>query len=175
PSTPRRSPRPSTSRRPKGEGRGTNTWGFTNSVRRPASCALPRPARSGPRSLPPRPAASTSSLPWNARNPIERGRSDRPPHRLGQALDVPAHLLGRQMPPLAMAGQNPLETVSRQPLHRLGLLGPRVPAVVLGGRKLLRVPVPVQVVTGEEEALPVEQHAMAPSMSRRRDGEQARR
>ena len=76
------------------------------------------------------------------------------------------------MHPLAVAGQDPLEPIRRQPPHRLGLLRPRIPAVVLGGRKLLRVPVPIQVVAGEEEALLVEQNAVALRVPRRGDGEE---
>ncbi len=60
---------------------------------------------------------------------------DSPAHRLGQSQDFRPHLGGGQMHPLAVAGQHPLEAIVRQPPHRLGLLRPRVPAVVLGGRK----------------------------------------
>ena len=71
------------------------------------------------------------------------------------------HLIGRKMHPLAVAGQDPLEAVVRQPRHRLGLLRPRVPAVVLGSREPLLVAVPGQVVAGEEEAIVEQQDAVA--------------
>src|SRR5262245_59430953 len=61
---------------------------------------------------------------------------------------------------LAMTGQYPLETIVRQPLHRLGLLRPRIPAVVLGRRKLPSVSIPIEMVAREQKPIPEEQDAM---------------
>src|SRR5437660_1068964 len=78
------------------------------------------------------------------------------------------------MHPLAVAGQDPLEEVVRQSPHRLGLLRPRVPAVVLGGRKLLPVSVPIQVISREEKTVPEEQDAVALGVARRQDSKKVR-
>jgi hypothetical protein len=75
---------------------------------------------------------------------------------------------------LAVAGQYSLEAIIRQPPHRLSLLRPRIPAVILGGGKLLRISVPIQVVAGEEEALLEEQNTVSLGVARRRDGDKAR-
>ena len=77
------------------------------------------------------------------------------------------------MNPLAVAGQHPLEAVVGQLPHRLGLLRPRVPAVVLGRRKLPPVSVLIQVVAGEQESVLHQQDAVALGMAGRRDGEEA--
>src|SRR5262249_39827568 len=49
----------------------------------------------------------------------------------------------------------------------------RIPAVILGGRKLPCVTVPSQMVAGEEEALLEEQRTVSPGVARREDGENA--
>src|SRR5262249_58759033 len=95
------------------------------------------------------------------------------PHRLGPPLDLVSHLGGGQMHFLTVAGQDPLEAVRRQPLHRIGLLLPRIPAIILGRRKPFRISVPIQMVTREEEALAQEQNTMPLGVARRRDCEEA--
>src|SRR5262249_3227759 len=74
---------------------------------------------------------------------------------------------------LTVAEQHPLEAISRQPLHRIGLLRPRIPAIILGRRKLFRVSVPIQMVAREEEALAQEQHTMPLGVAGRLDCEEA--
>src|SRR5690349_17037273 len=74
---------------------------------------------------------------------------------------------------LAMAGHDPFEAIACQPLHRLGLLRPRIPAVSLGGRKALLVSVPIEMVAGEEEALLVQQNTVSLGVTRRGDGDTA--
>src|SRR5689334_7204134 len=71
---------------------------------------------------------------------------------------------------LAMAGQDPLKMVVGQALHRLGLLGPGVPTIILGSRQPLLATVPVQMIASKQEAVVDQQHAMAARMTGRLNG-----
>src|SRR5438132_892765 len=73
---------------------------------------------------------------------------------------------------LTVAGQDPLEAIVRQSLHRLSLLWPRIPAVVLGGGKLPRIPVPIQMVAGEQITVLEQQDAVTLGVPWRRDGQE---
>src|SRR5215467_1302976 len=81
PSTPRRSPRPSTSRQQREKGKATSAWGFTNSVRKPESCASLHRARNGPPSFLPHPVASIFSLLLSGRKPSKQRSDNRAPLR----------------------------------------------------------------------------------------------
>ena len=93
-----------------------------------------------------------------------------PAHRLCQTLDLLPHRPAGRMHLLAVARQDPFETVVSQPCHRLGLPGPGIPAIVLGGRKLLPVPAPPEMVAGEKESVLEEQDAVALRVAWRGDG-----
>src|SRR5678816_3373269 len=79
--------------------------------------------------------------------------------------------IGRMVTP-AVPGQDPLETEVEQPLHRTDLLGPGVPARVPERDEPVSPLRPGQVVAGEEELLPVEEHGVAPRVAGRRDREE---
>ena len=72
----------------------------------------------------------------------------------------------------AVPGQDPLETEVEQPLHRTDLLGPGVPARVPERDEPVSPLRPGQVVAGEEELVPVEEHGVAPRVAGRRDREE---
>src|SRR3954447_15134406 len=73
------------------------------------------------------------------------------------------------MDSLTVPRQHPLERIIRQPLHRVGLLRPGIPAVVFRSRQPLRVPVPIQMISGEKEPVVEKQNAMAFRMAFRQD------
>src|SRR3974390_2778705 len=78
------------------------------------------------------------------------------------------------MEALAVAGQDPLEAMAEQALHRPDLLVPGIPAGIAEADQLPAALGPGQMVAGEEELLAVEQHRMAAGVAGRGDREEVR-
>src|ERR1700722_17897988 len=74
---------------------------------------------------------------------------------------------------LTMARQYPLKTIIGQTLHRLSLLFPRIPAIMLGGSELLPVSVPIQMIAGKETTIIEKKYAVPLGVSWCRDGEKS--
>src|SRR5207302_733010 len=65
--------------------------------------------------------------------------------------------------------QHPLKGEGPKPLHRPDLLLPGIPAVILGGTQLVVLPVPPEMISGEQKAVLVEQDAVSGGVSRSGD------
>ena len=75
-----------------------------------------------------------------------------------QLAQLPLHFFRRQMNPLTMPGQHPLELVIEQSGERPPLLIPGVPAVIAKGNQPPLIAVPSQMITGEEITMVIQQH-----------------
>ena len=74
-------------------------------------------------------------------------------HPLDQLRKLATHL-GRLEPnALTMAGQDPGELEVEQAPHRLGLPGPRIPAIIPMRIEPAFVPVVAEVIAGEEKTI----------------------
>jgi hypothetical protein len=96
-------------------------------------------------------------------------------HPLNKLLYLLAHARRRGVEPWAVPRQHPLEVERQKPIHRPGLLSPRVPAN--RRRRVERVavaPAP-DVIAREEEAFPIEECHAAARMAGDRDGKQVGR
>ena len=89
------------------------------------------------------------------------------PHPPDEGGQFSLHFGGGQTDSLAVARQHPYKPVAGEPLHRLDLLRPRIPAVVPRGTELLPIAAPEPVVSREKKPLPEQKHAVALGMAGR--------
>src|SRR5258707_4662995 len=77
-------------------------------------------------------------------------------HPIDTLCELVVHAIRGQVNRPAMAGQDPLESVMEEPLHRFDLLAPGVPAGTSEGDEAIPRFVPGQMVAREEKPAAIE-------------------